>query len=130
MKLCKKLRDRGVRKPLSHPKMELFEQRVDVITCLMNEVNNVKELVDMIKNIFTDDVKGIMLSTIHKAKGLENERVFFLCPELIPSKFATQPWQYEQENNLKYVCITRAKKELIYISSKDFKQDLTKQIKL
>ena len=129
-KLCKKLRDRGVRKPLSHPKMELFEQRVDVITCLMNEVNNVKELVDMIKNIFTDDVKGIMLSTIHKAKGLENERVFFLCPELIPSKFATQPWQYEQENNLKYVCITRAKKELIYISSKDFKQDLMKQIKL
>ena len=129
-KLFKKLKDKGVKRPLVHPKMELFEQRVDVITCLMEEVETVPQLIRMIQNIFTDDVKGIMLSTIHKAKGLENDRVFFLCPELIPSKFATQPWQYEQEKNLIYVCITRAKKELIYVSGSTFKQDLLSYISL
>lgn len=71
-----------------------------------------------------------MLSTIHKAKGLENDRVFFLCPELIPSRFATQPWQYEQERNLKYVAITRAKRELIYVSGGAFRQDIESEIQL
>lgn len=129
-KLFKKLKDRGVKRPLVHPKMELLEQRIDVIVCLMEEVETVSELIRMIQNIFTDDVKGIMLSTIHKAKGLENNRVFFLCPELIPSKFATLPWQYEQEENLRYVCITRAKKELIYVSGSTFKQDLLLNVNL
>jgi superfamily I DNA/RNA helicase len=65
-----------------------------------------------------------MLSTIHKAKGLENNRIFFLIPELIPSKFATMDWQYEQEENLRYVAITRAKRELIYVHTNTFLEDI------
>ena len=101
---------------------------MDVIECLADEVNTVSELKEMISSIFSDDVKGIMLSTIHKAKGLENDRVFFLLPELIPSKYATQDWQYEQERNLKYVGITRAKMELIYVWDADFKSDLNNKV--
>jgi superfamily I DNA/RNA helicase len=71
-----------------------------------------------------------MLSTIHKAKGLENDRIFFLCPELIPSKYATQPWQYEQEANLKYVAITRAKQELIYVWTNIFNNDIKGKVYL
>lgn len=130
VKLFKKLKERGVKKPLLHPKMEMFEQRRDVITCLMGEVESVKELIALIEKIFTDDVKGIMLSTIHKAKGLENDRVFFLCPELIPSRFATQPWQYEQERNLFYVAVTRAKLELIYVMGSDFRNDIMSSVRV
>lgn len=130
IKLVHKLKERGVKHALLHPKVELLEQRTDVIRCLMVEVNSVPDLIKMIQGIFTDDVKGIMLSTIHKAKGLENDRVFFLCPELIPSRFATQPWQYEQERNLKYVAITRAKRELIYVSGGAFRQDIESEIQL
>lgn len=130
VKLYNKLKKRGVKRPSVHPKMELFDQRRDVINCLMGEVESVPALIKLIEKIFTDDVKGIMLSTIHKAKGLENERVFFLCPELIPSKYATQPWQYEQENHLRYVAITRAKRELIYVGGSEFKQDLLTKISL
>ena len=90
----------------------------------------VKGLKSMIANIFTDDVKGILLSTIHKAKGLQNKRIFFLCPELIPSRYATMDWQFEQEMNLKYVAITRAQEELIYVSGKQFSNDITNYIKL
>lgn len=126
--LLDKLTKKGVRRPSQHPKMELLEQKVDVIECLADEVNTVSELKEMISSIFSDDVKGIMLSTIHKAKGLENDRVFFLLPELIPSKYATQDWQYEQERNLKYVGITRAKRELIYVWDADFKSDLENRV--
>ena len=129
-KMCKKLKERGVRHPMLHPKMELFFQRRDVIDCLSSEVSTVTELIRLIDRIFTDEAKGIVLSTIHKSKGLENDRVFFLCPELIPSRFATQPWQYEQEQNLRYVAITRAKQELIYVSGSQFKEDITKHIDL
>ena len=123
-KLYKKLVKKGVNHPSLHPKMEVLCQKIEVIEYLANEVNSVKELKELIENIFTDDVKGILLSTIHKAKGLENNRIFFLAPELIPSKFATQPWQIEQEMNLRYVAITRAKVELIYVPGWQFKQDL------
>lgn len=129
-KIFKKLKDRGVKHPLLHPKMELFKQRRDVIECLMVEVETVKNLVKMINNIFADDVKGIMLTTIHKSKGLENDRIFFLCPELLPSQFATQPWQLEQEQNLKYVAITRARHQLIYVSGSTLKEDILTNIEL
>ena len=123
-KLYKKLKKKGIKHPSLHPKMEVLCQKIEVIEYLANEVKSVKELKELIENIFTDDVKGILLSTIHKAKGLENNRIFFLAPELIPSKFATQPWQVEQEMNLKYVAITRAKVELIYVAGWQFKQAL------
>lgn len=129
-RIINKLKKRGVRHPSLHPKVELFNQRLEVIECLMNEVNSVDGLKKLIGNIFSDDVKGIMLSTIHKAKGLENDRVFFLCPELIPSRYATTPWMLEQERNLAYVAITRAKHALIYVLGHEFKKDITTKINL
>lgn len=129
-RLLKKLSKKGIKHPSLHPKMELLNQRIDVIQCLMNEVSTVSKLKLLIKGIFADDIKGIMLSTIHKSKGLENDKIFFLCPELIPSKYCTQDWQYEQEEHLKYVCITRARKELTYVSNNQFIIDITKQIKI
>ena len=127
-KLFKKLQKRGVKQPSLHPKMELFNQRLEVIECLINEVNNVEELKRLIENIFTDDVKGIMLSTIHKSKGLENDRILFLLPELLPSRYATTEWMLEQERNLWYVAVTRAKHSLIYIMNNEFRKDLQTQI--
>lgn len=127
-KLFNKLKKRGVRHPSLHPKMELFNQRIEVLECLSDEVRNVEELKKLISNIFADDIKGIMLSTIHKAKGLENDRVFFICPELIPSRYATTEWMLEQELHLKYVAITRAKKELIYVLESDFKEDIKSKL--
>lgn len=130
VKILTKLEKRGVNKPSLHPKMEIFNQKSEVIKFLCEEVSTVDQLKTMIKNIFSDKIKGIILSTIHKSKGLENDRIFFICPELIPSKYAEQDWELEQERNLKYVAITRAKSELIYVHECEFKEDITKKIKL
>lgn len=83
------------------------------------------ELIRKIDTIFTDnDKEGICLSTIHKAKGLEADNVFILCPSLMPSKHAKKEWEKTAEANLIYVAITRAKKTLNYISEELFPANL------
>jgi DNA helicase-2/ATP-dependent DNA helicase PcrA len=66
-----------------------------------------------LESFFTDeDGTGrslVMLSTVHRAKGLEYPRVFLLEPGLLPHPAAKQGWQREQEENLLYVALTRAK---------------------
>lgn len=54
---------------------------------------------------------AIKISTIHRAKGLENDRVFILEYNKLPVP-REQAWESEQERNLHYVAVTRPKKEL------------------
>jgi len=124
-KCRKKLIKKGIKYPEKHPSLINLMEQVDVIQFLSNEVNSISELKTMICNIFSDDTEGILLSTIHKSKGLENHKIFFILPELIPSQYATQDWQIEQEYNLKYVGITRAKKSLVYVNNPSFIIDTT-----
>ena len=123
-KMKTSLAGKGVWKPEDHPKYVYLQQQIDVIKALSEGVTGIFQLFKRIEDIFTDEIKGILLSTIHKSKGLENDRILFLAPELIPNKHARQEWQLQQEYNLKYVAITRAKKELIYIPDNTFKQNI------
>ena len=63
----------------------------------------------------------VVLSTIHKAKGLEADTVFVLDADLLhPHWIRPGSWQETQESNLEYVAVTRAKTRLAFISSKGF----------
>lgn len=127
-RLYEKLIQRGVKKPLLHPSIEAFMQKQEVLNFMQQKVSSVDGLIRLLEDIFSNDTNGVLLSTIHKAKGLENDRILFICPELIPSRFATQDWQIVQEWNLMYVGITRAKKELIYVPQATFENDLCTNI--
>ena len=95
--------------------MAKLKEKVSIIEILYKRFpGSFLALKQKIKNIFSDDKTGIILSTIHKSKGLEAKRVFFLNPELIPSKFAKTPKALYAEDCLKFVAITRAKEELVY----------------
>lgn len=82
---------------------------------------DVKDLVAWIRDLFGDTRPGeipnvVTLSTIHKAKGREWDRVYLIHrTSTLPSPWARKPWQQHQEENLEYVAITRAKRELIYV---------------
>lgn len=84
------------------------------------------EVKSFINSIFSDTDKDIAVSdkirlaTIHRAKGSESERVFILCPSLMPSKLAQKPWQKAEESNLEYVAYTRAKNHLAFVDEKEF----------
>jgi len=56
--------------------------------------------------------KPVVLTTSHKAKGLEFSRVYILRYDLFPHKKAKRPEDLEQEANSKYVALTRAQDEL------------------
>lgn len=75
-----------------------------------------------IESLFSDDQTPITLCTVHRAKGLEADNVFIIndssekdCMPLIWKN--QQPWQIEQECNIIYVALTRAKKALYICSS-------------
>lgn len=106
----------------SEAKMIALQDKHDCLLCFTEGLGTAfaLDVVRKIESVFTDDrsVRGIRLSSIHKAKGLEAHRVFLLEPEgaTIPHPMAKSRWQVEQEWNLRYVAITRAIEELVYVS--------------
>lgn len=105
-------------------KIEYIQDQYSTINVLIDRsreegINTVDGLKMMIKNMF-DDIgntkKFVVLSSVHRSKGLEWDRVFILDRlNTMPSKRATQEWQRKQEINLIYVALTRAKTTLIDI---------------
>lgn len=72
-------------------------------------------MIKIVDSLYEKNAPGaVLLSTIHKAKGLEWPDVLMLDPHLIPSKYAKQPWQLQQEFNIRYVGVTRAQNVLRY----------------
>ena len=78
--------------------------------------NSVDQLVQGIEDVFAQG-KGVCLSTVHKAKGLEAQRCFVVEHGLHDyfASSAKQAWQATQEHNIKYVAVTRAREELVYV---------------
>lgn len=92
-----------------------------IIETIYNSLNNeeaktpVISIVEKINTIFNNKQGGIMLSTVHRAKGLEADRVFIVEPDILPAPWVKLDWQKTQEENLHYVAITRAKQYLGYV---------------
>jgi superfamily I DNA/RNA helicase len=104
----------------SDTRLIALQDRHDCLIAFCEDQTTVAGVVAKIESVFTDDKNGtgIRLSSIHKAKGLENKRVFLLEPEgaTVPHPMAKSKWQVEQEWNCRYIAITRAIEELIYVS--------------
>ncbi len=98
--------------------MNMYDS-INVLLILAEKCKTKQELINKIKNIFQETAKGVCLSTIHKAKGLEADNVYILCHSAMPSKLAKHDWEKVQEKNLQYVAYTRAKLKLGFISEKE-----------
>jgi len=73
-----------------------------------------------VDGLFADSGNAIWVSSIHRAKGLEAERVFILAHDRLPMKFKNQtPSQALQEVNLLYVAITRSRSTLYLVASEE-----------
>lgn len=107
----------------SEAKIIGIQDKLDCLMCFIEGLDSKGSpqlVVNKIDSVFTDnkDAPGIRLSSIHKAKGLEAKRVFLLEPEGsgVPHPMAKTASAKEQEWNLRYVAITRAIEELVYVS--------------
>ena len=107
------LRKKGIIDPQEHSGYVALEDRIMVLDFIGKLSKSIEDMNNKISKIFTDELEGIVLSTVHKSKGLEANRVFIARPDKMPLQ-VSKAWQYRQEKNLEYVAITRAKTELIY----------------
>lgn len=112
--------EREVKKALargSEAKAEAVQDKTDSVMCLIEGLaeteRTVPALLATIDDLFNDRRSGVTLATIHKSKGLEANRVWWLNASKCPASWARQPWQKQQEKNLCYVAATRAKTELV-----------------
>lgn len=90
-----------------------IEDRFETAMLLCSQYRTVDEVLDVVKSL-GECQTGPTFATIHKAKGLEAGEVYLLRPDLLPAFYARSPEQLQQENNLSYVAITRAKTDLTF----------------
>jgi superfamily I DNA/RNA helicase len=102
--------------------------RADCLLVLSDGAPRVDDVVRRIESLFDDDRPGIVCSTIHKAKGLEADRVWLLGTSFKGCHYWTRKQmeglddesvdyarafrRVREENNILYVGITRARHEL------------------
>lgn len=104
-------------------KLDLLTDKVSAINSILQLpfITSISQLYSEIEKVFSDydptKPPRLTLSSVHKSKGLEWPTVYLLGRNAwMPSQFATQPWMEEQEQNLIYVAITRAKETLYEVS--------------
>lgn len=108
--------------------VQVVEDKVECVRaciekCYSENKTLVSDLKSLIESMFSnaDDKTTrkdlLTLCSVHKSKGLEWDRVFLLGrKDFMPSKWAKKEWMQVQENNLIYVAITRAKKDLVEVT--------------
>jgi len=104
-------------KLLSKGKESAASLALDVANCavfFLSHAQTVEDAVSEVYNIFADYGPGIVLSSIHKAKGLEASRVVIIGLNAMPFK-AQMDWERQQEQNLAYVALTRSKDTLLHV---------------
>jgi superfamily I DNA/RNA helicase len=93
--------------------------KADMVRAFAERCNSIDDVLNSIERLFSDDISGTVFSSVHRAKGLEADVVYILNPEKLPLiRKNQQPWELEQEMNLKYVAMTRAKQKMVFVSGK------------
>jgi len=120
------------------PRKRAFEVAMDKAECIKaiaNQSNSVDEVLGFIDRMFTDadDSNSVVLSTVHKVKGLESKRVFLLTYTFKNRREHWEQWakseqwleermaEYntEEERNVWYVGVTRSMDELYLVKRPD-----------
>lgn len=90
--------------------IERCHDQCGVLYAVAEECETTGDLLEQCEKLFAGDDEGqVVASTIHKAKGLEARRVAVLMDTLYTRGDS------EEEQNIEYVAVTRAKEELIFV---------------
>lgn len=94
---------------------QLICDQADTLRALLFNLTDINQLYRRIDDLFGDrDALAVQFSTVHKAKGLEADRVFILKDTLYA--FKGKGKDPLEEQNIEYVAVTRAKCELIWVN--------------
>ncbi len=103
-------------------KAEYVQEKCDMLRDLADDLGlsaTTRDLVRKIDWLFGDDQEHndrLRLCTIHRYKGREADRVYLIGRNRYqPSKWAKTEEEMTAEDNLKYIAVTRVKKELVEV---------------
>jgi DNA helicase-2/ATP-dependent DNA helicase PcrA len=97
---------------------QAVDDKAECLEALCDGCRSLDEVVAKCEQLFgdaDDDTKRIVLSSTHKAKGLERDRVFVLADTYRKKRPKMTPSQSLEEDNLWYVAVTRARAELYLV---------------
>lgn len=101
---------------------EALLDKAQALEELADAHDTVDQVLRRIGAAYRDKGNGLQFSTVHKAKGLEADTAVILHPELMPPRWiyryqSEDPDRFhrllQEEQNIKYVAITRARNRLI-----------------
>lgn len=107
--------------PVNEAAIEVATDKVESLLAIISDCDDMAAVQTKIETLFVADASEsrVDFTTTHKAKGRERARVFlFRDTFLLPKRNKTTgEWlpPSEEEYNLLYVAITRAKNELVYV---------------
>lgn len=104
------------RSPNRDAMIQAAQDQFDCVEALAGfcQTTLVGELYEQLDNIFSDNVQGIHLTSIHKAKGGTFKRTVLLNYERIQLRAETAE-EAEQEANARYVALSRATDDMILL---------------
>lgn len=106
------------RVPADAPARIAIEDKAAAIKFVAGTLNPrapISDIFPVFVEIFRERPGSVVLSTVHRAKGLEADRVFIASEDKMPHPLARRPEAIMQEWNLRYVALTRARKELVFL---------------
>ena len=130
--------ERATKAKLDNKVDQIIDQH-ETLLALIDGVSGVPELYTRLANLFDDHIADaptmIVCSSVHRAKGLESDRVFVLRDTLNPpvaclrchqrpkqckceGGYEPDPKAQKEEQNIEYVAITRAKAELVWVAGR------------
>jgi len=123
-------RQRQVKRALDsrHPeeKCAAANDQADMLEAVAEGAASVSEVRDRLSRLFADSDKdpsaAVVLSSVHRAKGLEWDRVWLLEETFQRRRPAgakpPTPAQAREEQNIRYVALTRAKRHLLLVDDR------------
>lgn len=96
--------------------MQALHDKCDCLLALCEGASTVDDVRWRAEKMFSDlnETNAVVLSSVHKAKGLERDHIVILRPDLMPGPWAQRPDQKCQELNLLYVAVTRSRRRLTF----------------
>lgn len=93
-------------------KADAVHDQAETLLALLEGAKNVSDIEGRVDALFTDDGLGqagvVTCSSVHRAKGLEADTVYVLADTLRSGQI--------EEDNIRYVAITRAKTLLVWVA--------------
>lgn len=107
-------RQKLMKRDVSESMLQALDDRMETLYALCEGAETITEIKDRTEKLFSDTngIGMVICSSVHRAKGLQSQKVVLLEPWTMPLR-VRRDWEREQEENILYVARTRSQDTLV-----------------